>query len=359
MLGGRLKIARKRAGLSLRGLAEALDPPVSAQALSKYEANDMMPSARVLAGLGKALGVSIDFLMSGQVVELSGIDFRKHSGTSARDQAQVEAAVIAKLESYLAVEEILELPAESDPFAGIRRTVSSMEDAESLANTLRQKWELGQDAIPSITGLLEDKGIRVIEIDAPERVSGMTCEVRRPGGRPPISVIVVSSQMNVERKRFTLAHELAHRIIADVAGEGMRKEKAMDRFAGAFLVPASHLRAEIGERRHNVAYQEIRRLKQFYGVSASSMLIRLEQCGLLSEHVVSYAFRTYAQAWRKNEPDPIAPDKGLGVFECPRRFERLVYRALAEELIAPVRAAELMGVALPEVERGLRGPQLG
>lgn len=358
MLGNRLKIARKRAGLSLRDLAAVLDPRVSAQALSKYEANEMMPSSRVLVGLGKALGVSLDFLMSGQVEALAGVDFRKHSGTSARDQAQVEATVIGKLESYLAVEEILELVPQADPFAQVRQTVDSMQAAEACADALRRAWDLGQDAIPSMTGLLEDKGIRVIEVDLPERVSGMTCEVQRPGGKPPVSVIVVSSQMNVERKRFTLAHELGHRAIVDVAGEGLRKERAIDRFAGAFLVPAKHLRAEIGERRHNVAYQEIRRLKHLYGVSASAMLIRLEQCGLLSEHVVSYAFRTYAAAWRKQEPDPIAPDKGLGVFERPRRFEGLVYRALAEELIAPVRAAELMGIALADIERGLRGPQL-
>ena len=73
MLGERLRIARKKAGLSLRELAAIMDPPVSAQAISKYEANEMMPSSRVLVGLGKALGVSLDFLMSGEVEELEGV----------------------------------------------------------------------------------------------------------------------------------------------------------------------------------------------------------------------------------------------------------------------------------------------
>ena len=141
MLGERLRIARKKAGLSLRELAAIMDPPVSAQAISKYEANEMMPSSRVLVGLGKALGVSLDFLMSGEVEELEGVEFRKHSGASARDRARVEAIVTEALEDYLAVEDILELPPAGDPFAAVRCDhVASYEEAQDLADRLRKDW---------------------------------------------------------------------------------------------------------------------------------------------------------------------------------------------------------------------------
>lgn len=140
MLGELLRLARKKVGLSLRDLASRLDPAVSAQALSKYEANEIMPRSHVLVGLGKSLGVSLDFLMSGQVVaNLAGVDFRKHSGTSARDKAQVEAAVIERLEGYLAIEDILELDGEEDPFAAVRKPVSSLEDAKMRAEDLRKE----------------------------------------------------------------------------------------------------------------------------------------------------------------------------------------------------------------------------
>ena len=36
MISQRIKLARKKAGLSLRGLADALDGKVSAQAIGKY-----------------------------------------------------------------------------------------------------------------------------------------------------------------------------------------------------------------------------------------------------------------------------------------------------------------------------------
>ena len=63
----------------------------------------MMPSSAVLVGLGKALDVSLDFLMSAQVEVLDGLEFRKHSGTSARDRAKAEAIVIDNLERYLVI----------------------------------------------------------------------------------------------------------------------------------------------------------------------------------------------------------------------------------------------------------------
>ena len=42
MVGARLKLARKKAGLSLRDLAHAIGGLVSAQALSKYERDEMV-----------------------------------------------------------------------------------------------------------------------------------------------------------------------------------------------------------------------------------------------------------------------------------------------------------------------------
>ena len=92
MLGQRLRLARKKAGFSMRELAERLSPPITAQAISKYEAGRMMPSSAVLIGLGRALDVSLDFLTGSQVEALTGVEFRKHSGTSAKDRARAEIA---------------------------------------------------------------------------------------------------------------------------------------------------------------------------------------------------------------------------------------------------------------------------
>lgn len=357
MLGGRLKLARAKAGLSLRDLAAQMDPPVSAQALSKYENDAMMPSSRVLLGLSRALSVPMDFLMGAQVSALSGVEFRKGAGTSAADRARVEATVIERLENYLAIEEIVGIEADGPVLAGVGGArIDAPEQIDALAAKVREKWALGEDAIPSVTQLLEDRGVRVIEAPLSAKVSGMTCWVERNDGRPPVAAIVVSTGINLERRRFTLAHELAHRLIPAVGDIGLTLERAMDRFAGAFLVPEAHLKREVGERRAQVAYHEIVRLKHMYGVSAAMLLMRLQQTGVLDHGTVEYAFRTYARGWRWAEPDELSRNGDLTEMERPARYESLVYRALAEGMISSVRAAKLLGTSLQTIEHGLRGP---
>lgn len=358
MLGSRLKLARAKAGLSLRDLAELVEPRVSAQALSKYENDVMMPSSRVLMGLARALNVSVDFLMGAQVESLAGVEFRKGAGTSASERARVEAIVIEKLENYLAIEDILDMRGEDGALDKFTiEHIESYEEAEELAIKLRNVWNLGEDAIPSLTDLLEDRGVRVVEADLSEGVSGMTCKVKRFDGRPPVSAIVISSKMTLERKRFTLAHELGHRLIHGVRGNAIQLERAMNRFAGAFLVPATHLRREAGDQRTSISYHEIRRLKHLYGVSAAMLLYRISDLAILPKAAVDYAFKTYAKPWRYDEPDPLRDDGEFGTLERPSRFEGLVYRALAENLISSVRAANMLGVSLREIEDGLRWPR--
>lgn len=359
MFGDRLRLARKRAGLSLRDLAERIGHDVSAQAISKYESGKMFPSSSVLVALGKALDVSLDFLMSNEVVALAGVEFRKHSGTSAAERAHAEAVVIEELERHLALDAILELDSEKNALPKERALVGSFDEVEALADGLRKRWELGNDPIPSMTDLLEDKGLKIIAVDIPKRFSGLTGDVQRPGGKPNVPIIVVSTQFTIERRRFTLAHELAHRIIGEARGD-LKLEKAMDRFAAAFLIPRKHLLNEVtGARDALPPYNEIVRLKHLYGVAAAAILLRLKDVGVLSEATVSYAFQTYARAWRTAEPMPLDPKGPYGKLEQPTRFERSVYWALADRLISLPRAAELLRRPVSQVELAVRGPSLG
>lgn len=359
MFGHRLRLARKKAGLSMQALAGLVSPKISAQAISKYETDKMMPSSTVLVGIAKALDVSLDYLMGSQVQALCGIEFRKHSRTSVKDLAQAEALVTEKLEAYLAIEDILDLPQPSNPFDGsLTEYIESFEKIDTLAKNLRSKWQLGNDPIPSMVALLEEKGIKVIEVNLPERFDGLTCEVQRNEGKPNTEVVVVSSRTNIERKRFNLAHELAHRVIRSTGNPKIAVEKAMNRFAGAFLVPADHIIEEAGKQRHGMTYHEIMRLKRLYGVSAAAMLMRLGQIGILEQGVIEYAFKTYARSWRITEPEPIRDKEGFGAFEQPQRFNGLVWRALGEELISPVRAAQFLNSPLTIVEQEIRGPSV-
>src|SRR6266850_2049721 len=137
MFGDRLKLARKKAGFSLRSLSEALDSRVSPQAIAK------------------TLDVSLDYLMGAQVQKLDGVEFRKKAGTSAKARARVEADVIEHVERYLTIEEILELDSAEwqQPFREV--PLEREEEGEKLATKVRKAWHLGEDPIPNMTELLE------------------------------------------------------------------------------------------------------------------------------------------------------------------------------------------------------------
>ena len=358
MFGKRLRLARKRAGLSMRSLAELMEPKVSAQAISKYESGIMLPSSAVLVALGKTLDVSLDFLMSAQVEALDGLEFRKHSGASARDRARAEAIIVDNLERYLIVEDILDIPS-SYNWGEIQRCDSVIDYAqiEASADALRGDWKLGMEPIPSLCELLEDKGIKVIEDNFPESINGLSCHVLR-GGKSVSEAVAVCNQISVERKRFTLAHELAHRIIRSTSSPAIKLEKAMNHFAGAFLIPSQHLIGAVGIHRNRITDYEFIRLKHAYGVSAAALLVRFGQVGILSQASIQHSFKTFARSWRKSEPEPIGINHGFGSFEKPRRFKRLVLRAVGEELISIVRAASLLNLSVDEVEQQIRGSSL-
>ncbi|WP_197019027.1 ImmA/IrrE family metallo-endopeptidase [Thioalkalivibrio sp. HK1] len=205
-----------------------------------------------------------------------------------------------------------------------------------------------------MTALLEERGLVVIQGDLPKPVECLTCRVECEG-REPVEVIVVSRSGDIERRRFGLAHEIAHRVLVDTAIAGRQHESSMNRFAGAFLIQPEHLMGSVGKGRSAMTSSEIFRLKKGYGVPAAAMLMRLGQVGILPQGVVAKAFKTFARSWMKEEPEPMEHLEGFAAFEQPRCFERLVWQALGERLIIPLRAARLLGIPLKEVETMLEG----
>lgn len=356
MFGDRLKLARKKSGLSLRSLSDAVDNQVSAQAIGKYERGEMMPGSRALAAITKALRVSTGYLLSNQVEALESVEFRKLAATSAKERARVEAAVIERLERYLNIEKVLDLRSREWRVPQLKhRPLDHVEEAEELAVALRKAWQLGNNPIPNMTELLEEHGIKVIIIPLPTTVSGLTCLVRQRDSSVVSPVIVVNREHTLEHRRLTLAHELGHRLIDEKSS--VNHEKASNAFAGAFLVPREHLIQEVGKHRNALGYRELILLKRLYRVSAASLLVRLNAIGIIGRQTLMYAFQTFAKGWKKIEPEPIETEDQRGKFERPRRFERLCYWALAEQYISPSKAMELLQQPIEKIGQAMGGPQ--
>ncbi|KAB2914624.1 MAG: ImmA/IrrE family metallo-endopeptidase [Alphaproteobacteria bacterium] len=347
MIGTRLKLARSSSGLSLRDLAERMGNVVSAQAIGKYERNEDMPGSRALMALATALGVSESYLLSDEELTLEGVDFRKKR--SAKEEATIEARTLQLLERYLAIEELLGLKSiEWDRPRNAPYPVKDFRDAEDAARSVREAWGLGYDPIPKFAELLEERGIKVLSIDLDD-IDGLAACVTRKG-RDAARVIVVRRIAWAERKRFTLAHELGHMVMAVVPG--LDEEKAAHRFAGALLMPADVMHTEVGTSRSSISLGELVALKKRFGVSVQAIAFRCRDLGILDQKAFSSLFRLFsARGWRTYpyaEPECISPD-----YEEPKRFERLCYRALAEGVIGESRASEMLGISLADLDKQL------
>lgn len=352
MIGNRLKRAREAFGLSLRDLEAAIQGQVSAQAIGKYERDEMMPSSTILLAMAKALQVSPEYLLSERDIELTGVDFRKAPHAGAKEERAVEAAVLDQVERYLELEELLpgveqswEAPADKS------FQISRIEDAEQAADALRCLWKLGIDPIPLIAELLEDKGVKVIALDLPANVSGSKAFVQRPD-RPDLPVIVVNQGHNGERQRFTLAHELAHLALRFSGLSDAEQEKAADRFAGAFLMAKEMVLGLLGPHRTSISLGELVELKKVFKVSIASLVVRCAQLGIISK-------ATYGRLWAQIKSlgwnSQSSNEPGTLMAEVPQRMERLCLRAVAEGVISEARAAELLSVSVRELDRRLMG----
>lgn len=353
MIGNRLKRARDSAGLSLRELEVRVQGCVSAQAIGKYERNEMMPGSSVLLALAEALNVTPEYLISEREIELAGVDFRKAPQAGVKEVRAVEASVLDQVERYLELEELMPpgdgggwISPNDDAF-----NINRIEDAEAAAEALRGLWKLGIDPIPLMAELLEEKGIKVIALDLPEQVSGSKAFVQRPNYQD-VPVIVVNKTHNGERQRFTLAHELAHLVLNFVALNDAEQEKAADRFAGAFLMAKEMVTRLLGLRRTSISLGELAELKLIFKVSIASLVVRCSQLEILPKTVYGKLWgQIKSLGWNgaaSTEPNPLS-------VEIPQRMERICLRAVAESAVSESRAAELLKISVRELATRLSG----
>lgn len=350
-IGHRIKVSRRAEGLSLRDLQAKIDNRVTAQAISKYERGESMPSSGVLIALANALGVSAAYLASDSEISLEAVDYRRKRLTSKREEAQVEAKVLDLLERYLTVEEILGLPtiARDLPRDAPWPVLHDVAEAEQAAHGVRGHWGLGIDPIPNLVELLEERGIKVLSMHL-DNIDGLTAGVRRED-QSVASVIVVNQKDWGERQRFTAAHELGHMVL-DVAPK-VDDEKAAHRFAGAFLMPAETLRAEIGKHRRSIGWRELFDLKAIFGVSVQALTYRCKDLGIFGSSLFRQLYNEFDhRGWRS----PPHREPGAMQGEKPKRFERLCFRALAEDAISESKAAELLGCSVHELLRLMDEP---
>ena len=325
-IGERIKQARKANSLSLRDLAELVG--VSATAISKYERDMDIPGSGVLLRLAQSLNVKIDFFFRQAHQSFQLESFRKHASLGIKDQDSIQMCIQDWLERYLEVESFFPGEEMGSSLPGYQ--VRTMEDVESAALQLRALWNLGDDAIVNLVQLLEDHRIKVGSVSGYVHFDACTFQLDQN------PIIVSKTEISGDRQRFNLCHELGH-IVLDVQGD-MDTERAVNRFAGAFLVPAETARFELGDHRSDLNPNELILLKQKYGLSMQAWVYRARDLKIISELTAKHLFQKFRMSgWHKQEPGRPYPS------ETSLRMEQLIYRALSEDLISRSRGQELLG----------------
>lgn len=329
----RIKSARNLAGLSLRELSDKMVGIVSHNAIKKYEMGIMMPDSKVLIALANALQVKTDYFFRPYEVSIENIEFRKKSKLLVKEANSIKEKVMDSISNYIELEQFLNITTVfNNPLKDIR--VSNGEDVELAVNTLLNNWKLGYNALPNVIELLEDKGIKVIEIDGNDNFDGLSGWANNT-----IPVIVINKNFPVERKRLTALHELAHLLLVfNENVDNKQKEKLCHRFAGAMLMPKDTFIEELGHSRKDISIPELISIKETYGISMQAIMARAKDLDIISEdRFLKYRMWTNKEERRRKEI-------GFGQYigrEQSTRFKQLLYRATSEELISMSKAANL------------------
>lgn len=350
LFGNRLVSARKMAGMSLQDLSDKMKNVVTKQSLNKYEQGKMKPDSELSILLSNVLNVPVDYFFSspGIEVKLDNISYRKFvSKISKNEQIAIEEKAKEAFERYLELEEVLNFDDKVEYFI-YDNVIENADDAEVAAKELRKKWKLGYDPIPDVVEMLEDKGYKVIEIDAPNGFDGMKADIN---GK---KVIVLRKNQNsnedVVRKRFTALHELAHHSLKFSNNLSEKEEENLcHAFASAVLYPEDMARKELHQDRFRFYQNELVFIKERWGISFSAVFNRAKKLGIIN----AYVYKQFNIRYRERKFHLNEPGRFLS-REKPVRFERLIYLGLSKEAISVNDAAFFSGKTVGEFRKQLQ-----
>lgn len=370
--------ARERARYSQDDVGAALG--VSRAMVSYWEAGSRSPNDRQLASLARLYGVELSDLLEGRDAEPAGIDL---TGMLLRADNAVDPESAPGLQEFV---QFLERYAElsgltksrirgmtQSPYI-FRSKFSQKDDARRKAEEVRAHLGLGAGPISDADTVCEMLGITVYR--AP-----LGGDLRKaPSGaflnHPSVGFsILVNLDMTPGRRRFTVAHEIAHALFHSSEerwvishGRGPREDFA-DEFAGEFLMPSEGVRRfleEAGMPPRITEDVDVIHIQRYFRVSFPTALVRLKQMNAITA-------ATYRELRR--EVRPVALARSLGypidpeeyqqdverwrIRRFPRAFLRMLRHAVVSKVMSPPSAAAFAGLSIADVVQILGQPLEG
>ena len=361
--------ARSERRLSQEDLANAVG--VSRAMVSYWEAGTRTPNDRQLTALSRLLGTPVAALV-GIEEEAPAPDVVAEMLLRGADHDLPDGAEPGLREFAEFLDAYAELAAATRfPIRGMNQSpfvsgvgFESGDDARRKAEEVRAYLRIGLGPIGDIDALCELLGVTVYRArlgsDLASTISGAFYN------HPVVGFsLLVNLDMTPGRRRFTVAHELAHALfhsesehyVVSTAGKPPR-ERFADAFAGEFLMPTEGVRRLMEEQGFGPRVDdpvEVVHLQRFFGVSYATALVRLRQA----------KFLTPARFAEFQDVQPVLLARSLG-FEIadeelgprrdlwrlerfPPRFRRLLRRAVLEDVLSVPTAAAMTRLSIDEI----------
>ena len=364
-LGKNVRRYMKLQKLSIPQLAEKSG--LGTATLSNILNEKASPNSSTLIKISTALGVSFPELLA-ETPKLKTLRFRSNHKLTAReiaerDQLEIDSAIWLK--NYVSLET---MTGENQEY--------KFEDIKSgnpieAAKEVRSIFGLEVDEpIYDIISLIERSGIKLYLHNFNfQKTFGLS--VNKEDGGPAI-IVNNNDDISVERKIFTIAHELGHLILhkssfnGEFSEENRIEESEANEFAAELLMPEEAFKQQ-WEAHSGISWVDaVLQIKRYFGVSYKTVLYRLDK--LMKQHIPSsrnlfkefsilYS-QKYGHDLRNNyEPDPLLEltpaknePKTLSSFNfTEERFERLVRMAYENKEISMSRAAEILNISTVEM----------
>lgn len=354
--GQQLRSARLASGLSLRRLESRLGGEISAQSISLYERGKVTPRPRLVRRLALSLGIEVRDLFEPNQAQVTDVWFIGHETTSLQLRNSVTSLLELSLPHLLSRDaatgqrwtglNLLPVVSEIQP--------TSPSTVESGALSLRHHWGLGLIALPNLVYLLENRGMRVIEVEM-EGFDGCVAdlEIRDAEDSATMeSCFVVNPTMPGERTRFALGYNLAGFLYPRVRESA--NNIAAQWFARAFLAPKALLQQYLGKSRRDIAWSELLETKRALGMGIQDLIRRCAETDIIDAPLQRTLLKgVESQGWLdSSEPETIAPGE-----EKPKLVDSLLRRAGRERHLPLSQVSSLLGVSIAELRKQLKGPR--
>jgi len=367
-LAEQLARAREAIGYPQEDVANSLG--VTRTMISYWESGKRRPNERQLLALARLYGVELRTLLEGVPAEpradLAQMMFRGEPNLGPQAKRGIEEFVHF-LDAYAELADLMNFPIRGlhqSPFSLVAG-FDSLEDARRKAEEVRAHLRLGIGPVGDLDAICELLGVTVYRAglgpDLETAVSGAFLKHPKVGFS-----VVVNLEMTPGRRRFTLAHELAHAlfhsdrhtfVISGPTKDG--QERFANAFAGEFLMPTEGIRRAMEE--HGIGPQidrpaEVVHLQRFFRVSYATALVRLRQARSLT----AADFEAFKQVRPVLFAEQIGYEPSDEEYEqdverwrirrYPPRFLSLLRLAITRDAISVPTAANLTGLSIDEIE---------